>query len=90
MYDNEGFFEDELSTVVEKDGETLRIVVIKISEQEWELSIQNKYKINSTWFEFFPTAQSAIDEGLKTIEEEGVASFLDIEGFEYLFSGSHK
>jgi len=35
--------------------------------------------------EFFPSAELAIEAGVKAIEEEGIEPFTDTEGFEYLF-----
>ncbi|MEX0963966.1 MAG: hypothetical protein WDZ52_08010 [Pseudohongiellaceae bacterium] len=67
------------------DGITLEIVAHKLSDHEWELSVVNGYGISSVWNEFFESAEAALKIGRKTIENEGVESFLDTEGFEYLF-----
>lgn len=79
------FHMDELAVEVNKDGIKLIVIAMKIEEEQWQLSVLNEYGIFSNWFEFFPTAQSAVETGIKAIENEGVESFIEIEGFEYLF-----
>ena len=79
------FHMDELAVEVNKNGIKLIVMAIKIEEGHWQLSVLNEYGIFSSWFEFFPTAQLAIETGINAIENEGIESFIEIEGFEYLF-----
>lgn len=85
MEDVTGFFEDELSTVVSKDGAKLIVIARRIEKKQWQLSVQNEYGISSNWLAYFSTAQLAIESGIKAIESEGIEPFVDTEGFEYLF-----
>jgi hypothetical protein len=78
-----GFVKDQLCKEISKDGATLKIISKKFSEGEWQLAILNEKGISSNWLESFPTAQLAIDAGIKAIEEEGVKEFIDVEGFDY-------
>ena len=67
-------------------GEAKLIVMArKVEKEKWQLLVQNEYGISSNWFEFFPSAQLAIDTGVNAIEEEGIEPFIDTEGYEYLF-----
>lgn len=84
MEDTTGIFEDVLCVLIEEDGEKLTISAKQIEKDQWELSIKNAYGINSVWFEYFNSAQEAIDAGIKAIKEEGVKAFSSTEGFEYL------
>lgn len=68
-----------------KNGASLIVIARKVEKGQWELSVQNKNGISSNWFEFFPSAQLAIDAGVNTIEKEGIEPFMDTEGYEYLF-----
>ena len=79
------FHMDELAVEVIKDGIKLMVIAMKIEEEQWQLSVLNEYGIFSNWFEFFPTAQLAIETGINAIENEGVESFVELEGFNYLF-----
>ena len=68
-----------------KNGANLIVIARKVEKEQWQLSVQNEYGISSNWFEFFPSAQIAIDMGVNTIEKEGIEPFMDTEGYEYLF-----
>ena len=85
MEDVTGFFEDELSTEVSKEGARLIVIARRIEKAQWKLSVQNEFGISSNWLEHFTTAQLAIEAGIKAIENEGIEPFVDTEGFEYLF-----
>ena len=85
MEDRTGFFQDELSTEVSRQGAKLIVIARKLEIEQWQLSIQNEYGVSSNWLEYFSTAQQAIEAGIKTIEEESIEPFVDTEGFEYLF-----
>lgn len=75
---------DELSVEVIKEGIKLIVIAGKMEEGEWQLSILNEFGIFTNWVEFFSTAEQAIETGINAIENEGVSSFIGIEGFEYL------
>ena len=79
------FHMDELAVDVNKNGIKLIVIAMKLEEDQWHLSVLNEYGIFSNWVEFFPTAQLAIETGINAIENEGVESFVEVEGFEYLF-----
>jgi len=85
MYKSNVESDEQITTIVTKDGESLTVVAEKLNENEWQLCVVNKYNIISMWNENYPSAQAAINEGVKAIEEEGIEPFLDVEGFEYLF-----
>ena len=66
-------------------GRKLVVLARRIEKEQWELSVRNEYGISTNWSEYFPSAEIAIDIGTKTIEKEGNESFIDTEGYEYLF-----
>ena len=84
MKDKVGFVEDVLIKEVAKDGVKLVVIASRTEANDWHLSVQNEYGINSNWLETFPSAQLAFDKGLQEIEE-GIEPFMETEGFEYLF-----
>ena len=65
----------ELSRTVKKDGWELDIVIMDDGEGKWLLSIHDDSGGGTHWTESFDTEQRALDEALKAIDEEGVASF---------------
>ena len=66
-------------------GRKLVVLARKIEKEQWQLSVRNEYGISTNWSEIFPSAEIAIDIGAKTIEKEGIDSFIGTEGYEYLF-----
>ncbi len=79
----------EVDTVIFKEvvkrGVKLIVIARKIEKAQWQLSVQNEFGISSNWIEFFPSAKSAVDMGVNTIEKEGIEPFIETEGYEYLF-----
>ena len=73
------FFRDVL-----KDGAKLTAIARKAGNNKWQLSVRNEYGINSNWLELFSSARLAIETAVNTIEKEGIESFTDTEGYEYL------
>ena len=84
MEDVTATVEDVLFREVVTGGTKLIVIATRIAKEQWQLSVQNEYGINSNWLEFFPSAELAIEAGVKAIEEEGIEPFIDTEGFEYL------
>jgi hypothetical protein len=80
--------EDECWQTYMGDGVRLEINAHRVTEDEWALAIVNEAGVASNWTEFFATGEAALAAGLKVIEEEGVAAFTSIEGFDYLLDGS--
>ena len=76
---------EKFTKVVTKNGIKLLVIARKVEADDWQLSVQNEHKVCTNWIEAFSSAKLAIEAGVKAIEDEGVESFTDIEGFEYLF-----
>ena len=84
MEDVKATVEEVLFREVLTGGTKLIVIATRIAKEQWQLSVQNEYGINSNWLEFFPSAELAIDAGVNAIEKEGIEPFIDTEGFEYL------
>ena len=74
----------EVSKDVTRKGVTLRITAREHCKGEWVLSIRNPLGVSTVWTDFFTSARSALDAGERAIDAEGVETFTDCEGFEYL------
>jgi hypothetical protein len=64
-----------LSRTVECQGQLLHIDIFEDGEGGWSLAISNEQQVATRWTESFPTEQAALDEAMKTIEEEGPEGF---------------
>lgn len=85
MEDIAGAVDAILFKEVIKGGVNLIVIARKIEKEQWQLSVQDENGISSNWLDFFPSAQLAIDAGVNAIQKEGIESFTDTEGYEYLF-----
>jgi len=68
-----------------KDGVKLIVIASRSGTDNWQLSVLNEHGISSNWNDFFPSALLAIEAGVQAIDEEGIAPFMETDGFEYLF-----
>ncbi len=66
------------------DGVCLHIVATHTGGAEWQLYIENELGIRTNWITTFASAETALKHGADAIEAEGIAPFVEIEGFEYL------
>jgi hypothetical protein len=67
-----------LSRKVTKDGFTVEIMIYHDGDDddEWHLEVVDQEEGSTVWDDPFPTDQAALDEAMRTIEEEGIATFL--------------
>jgi hypothetical protein len=66
-----------LSRKVTKDGFTVEIMIYHDGDDdEWHLEVVDQEEGSTVWGDPFPTDQAALDEVMRTIEEEGIATFL--------------
>ena len=66
-----------LSRTVQKDGWDLHVVIYEDGDGEWGLEISDDTNSATCWLELFETEQQALDEALKTIEENGLDCFYE-------------
>jgi len=64
-----------LSRTVKCGEQLLEIEIREDGEGGWGLSVTNLQRVTSQWTESFDTEQAALDEAMKTIEEEGPDGF---------------
>jgi uncharacterized protein len=62
-------------TVTEGDF-SINILIYKDGNYGWILEVEDEYGCSTLWDEPFFTDQAALDEAMKTIEEDGVSSFI--------------
>jgi hypothetical protein len=61
---------------IEKDGLKVNIEVYKADEDGWVLEIVDEQGNSTVWDDLFPSAQEALDEGLRSIDAEGIKPFI--------------
>ena len=73
-----------ITKAVTKDGKTVTVFAEEVEESVWILSVLGKNNQASTWHEFFPSQEAAINEGVRAIENEGIDEFYSSEFFVYM------
>ncbi len=69
--------ESKFSGFISRDSMTIKVCIYRgDSEKTWVLEVVNKEGTSIVWDERFATEQAAMDEVRRTIEIEGMASFL--------------
>ena len=67
----------KLSGFITQDGATIEVCIYRGDvERTWQLEVVNQEGTSLVWDDRFLTEQDAMDEVKRTIETEGMASFL--------------
>ena len=67
-----------LSRRVTRDGITVDVSIYRLETQsEWTLEVVNSKGTSTVWDDLFPSDETANQEFLRTLDEEGMAAFLD-------------
>lgn len=65
-----------LSQSVTRDGKTIHVEIYEDGEGSWVLEVVDEHGNSTVWNESFPSDRDALDEALKTIDEEGIESLI--------------
>ena len=69
--------ESKLSGFITQDGMTIEVCIYRgDAERTWQLEVVNEEGTSIVWDEQFETDQAAMDEVKRTIETDGIATFL--------------
>jgi len=68
-----------LSRTIREGGIEIRIDIYRLETTEWSLEVVDGTGASTVWDYLFPSDQAALDEVMKTIHEEGIATFLSGE-----------
>jgi uncharacterized protein len=67
-----------LSGKVTRDGISVELCIYRLeTDKEWSLEVVNSAGTSIVWDELFASDDAANEEFLRTVAEEGMASFLD-------------
>ncbi len=65
----------KLFQVVSGEGQ-VDIQIYRSKDSNWSLEVIDETGASTVWEDLFPTDQMALDEALKTIQEEGIRVFM--------------
>ncbi len=65
-----------LCQVVRGEGTYVDIQIYRTSDSDWSLEVIDETGASTVWDDLFQTDQSALDEALQTIREDGIRSFM--------------
>lgn len=69
-----------LSQRVTVDGHDFQIEIYRLEyDTQWSLEVVDEDGTSTVWDDLFDSDQTALDEVLKTIKEEGLSAFRDSE-----------
>lgn len=74
--DNQYPVHSSLSQDVTRNGKTVRIEIYQDGKAGWILEVVDEYGNSTVWDDPFESDQLALDEALKTIDEEGIVSMI--------------
>lgn len=81
MDDDDDDYEIEnspLSRKISRDGTTIEVCIYRGGDdRNWTLEVVDHEGASTVWNETFETDQQALDEVLRTIDQEGINAFLD-------------
>lgn len=76
MTDGPEIINSPLECQVTKDGVTVSICIYRAeTEPEWILEVEDAAGGSTVWDDRFPTDRAALDEAMRTIEEDGIGCF---------------
>jgi len=66
-----------LCSKITRDGMTVEVHIYRGADDDrWVLEVVDQEEASTVWDESFPTDQAALDEVMRTIETNGIGSFL--------------
>jgi hypothetical protein len=76
MEEDYPLFTSPLCRSVTDKGHTVRLEIFRGADTDWTLEAVDGFNNSTVWDDMFPTDQAALDEGLRTIREEGIESLV--------------
>jgi len=62
----------------ESEGQTVQIDIFGDGDGGWLLEVIDQFGNSTVWDDSFPSDQSALDEALDTIDQEGIESVIGL------------
>jgi len=65
-----------LCQAVIRDGKSVQVNIFEDGHGGWLLEVIDEFNNSTVWDDPFPTDQTAFDEAMKTITEEGISALI--------------
>ncbi len=65
-----------LSRSISQDGVSVQIDIYRDGTGKWLLEVVDEYNNSTVWDDPFETEQSALDDAIKAINDDGIFSFV--------------
>lgn len=69
-------FTSPLSRHITEKGHTVRLDIYRGADTDWTLEAVDEFNNSTVWEDLFASDQAALDEGLRTIREEGIENLV--------------
>ena len=61
-----------LNRTISHDGRSVEVEIYRADNEDWILEVVDQHGNSTVWNDPFPTDQSALDEAMRTIDEDGI------------------
>ena len=65
-----------LSQSVTRDSKTVQIEIYEDGQGGWILEVEDDYRNSTVWDDSFATDRAALEEALRTIDEQGIDALI--------------
>lgn len=69
-----------LCQAVTRNGKSVQVDIYDDGNGAWLLEVVDEYNNSTVWDDAFATEQAALDEALSAITNEGIETFIGLEG----------
>ncbi|GAA4648081.1 hypothetical protein GCM10023116_03450 [Kistimonas scapharcae] len=76
MTDDIEVIKSSLSQAVERDGSSVKVIILADGHGKWILEVEDEYGNSTVWDDTFNTEQEALQEFFKTLDEEGIGALI--------------
>ncbi|WP_426105944.1 UPF0149 family protein [Massilia sp. TSP1-1-2] len=61
-----------LNQTVSRSGRSVQVEIYRAENEDWILEVVDEHGNSTVWDDLFPTDQAALDEAMRTIDEQGI------------------
>lgn len=70
--DDTPIIDSPLNRTISRDGRSVEVEIYRAENEDWILEVVDQHGNSTVWDDRFPTDQSALDEAMRTIDEQGI------------------
>ncbi len=65
-----------LNRAVSRNGRSVEVEIYRAENEDWILEVVDQHGNSTVWNDLFPTDQAALDEAMRTIDEQGIDALI--------------